>query len=138
MTVEDGQNAGPSGGGDWGRNHARRIPGGFNAPRSDIASLGPGGRKEFAHAKSHANWVSGVAITPDGRRAISASWDGSLRIWDLENGQSLLTLQGRTATVSAVAITGGTSRSLGVLGHDPAGVGLGERSKPAQAKGPQP
>jgi WD40 repeat protein len=47
----------------------------------------------------------GVAITPDGRRAVSASFDNTLRVWDLESGQSLRTLQGHTAHVNAMAIT---------------------------------
>ena len=33
-----------------------------------------------------------VTVTPDGRRAVSTSWDGTLRIWDLESGQTLGTL----------------------------------------------
>src|SRR5437870_1322178 len=32
----------------------------------------------------HNNRVNGVAITADGKRAVSASWDGALRYWDLE------------------------------------------------------
>jgi WD40 repeat protein len=49
--------------------------------------------------------VCGVAITPDGRRAVSASWDNMLRVWDLESGQSLRTLEGHSRRVSGVAIT---------------------------------
>jgi WD40 repeat protein len=45
-----------------------------------------------------------VAITPDGRRAVSGSGDKTLRVWDLETGQTLTTLQGYINTVSAVAI----------------------------------
>src|SRR5260370_40933831 len=46
-----------------------------------------------------------VAVTPDGRRAVSASWDQTLRVWDLESGQTLRTLQGHTEAVKAVAVT---------------------------------
>ena len=35
--------------------------------------------------EDHTSWVSDVAVTPDGRRAVSASWDRTLRLWDLEN-----------------------------------------------------
>ena len=42
---------------------------------------------------------------PDGRRAVSGSDDKTLRIWDLETGQTLTTLQGHTDGVDAVAIT---------------------------------
>jgi len=46
-----------------------------------------------------------VAITPDGRCAVSGSSDSTLRVWDLEIGQTLTTLQGHTQGVRAVAIT---------------------------------
>jgi WD40 repeat protein len=46
-----------------------------------------------------------VAVTPDGRHVISGSDDNTLRVWDLETGQELRTLEGHTDTVSAVALT---------------------------------
>ncbi len=51
----------------------------------------------------------GVAITPDGRRAVSASNDNTLRIWDLESGKelALLTADG-TTTSCAVSLDGRT------------------------------
>ena len=36
--------------------------------------------------ESHTYWVSGVAVTPDGQRAVSASEDKTLKVWDLETG----------------------------------------------------
>ncbi len=36
--------------------------------------------------------IDAVAVTPDGRHALSASSDQTLNIWDLENGQELNTL----------------------------------------------
>jgi WD40 repeat protein len=55
--------------------------------------------------QGHANWVRAVALTPDGRCAISASWDGTLRLWDLESAQSIQTFEGHTDYVCAVAVT---------------------------------
>ena len=49
--------------------------------------------------------MTGVAITPDGRRAVSASEDKTLRVWDLESGQSIRTLEGHSSRVTGVAIT---------------------------------
>ncbi|WP_437932652.1 AAA family ATPase [Sorangium sp. So ce291] len=49
--------------------------------------------------------VNGVAVTPDGRIAISASDDNTLKVWDLATGQLLRTLQGHTSFVNRVAVT---------------------------------
>jgi len=55
--------------------------------------------------QGHTDWISAVAVTPDGRHAVSASNDRTLRLWDLETGQTLRILQGHTDNISAVAIT---------------------------------
>jgi WD40 repeat protein len=45
-----------------------------------------------------------VAIAPDGKTAISASGDKTLKIWDTETGRELKTLTGHNDWVRAVAI----------------------------------
>ncbi|HCU38135.1 MAG TPA: hypothetical protein DGT21_22685, partial [Armatimonadetes bacterium] len=45
------------------------------------------------------------AVTPDGRRAVSASDDGTLELWDLESGEALRTLIEHSDWVMAVAGT---------------------------------
>ncbi|MBD2472990.1 NB-ARC domain-containing protein, partial [Nostoc sp. FACHB-145] len=52
----------------------------------------------------HKEFVIAVAITPDGRSAVSASADKTLRVWDLNTGRCLHTLEGHKDGVSAVAI----------------------------------
>ncbi len=39
----------------------------------------------------HTSLVNGVAVTPDGRRAISASGDKTLKVWELETGSAIAT-----------------------------------------------
>ena len=46
-----------------------------------------------------------MAVTPDGRQAISASGDSTLKVWDLASGAEVRTLQGHTDTVYGVAVT---------------------------------
>jgi len=55
--------------------------------------------------KGHSAMVSAVAVTPDGRYAVSGSYDRTLRLWDLESKQALRTLEGHSDSVRAVAIT---------------------------------
>ena len=35
----------------------------------------------------HVNSVYGVAVSPDGRRVVTGSWDGYARLWDAESGE---------------------------------------------------
>ena len=53
----------------------------------------------------HEDGVSAVAMTPDGRHALSGSRDRTLRLWDLATGQLLRTLAGHEDGVSAVAMS---------------------------------
>ena len=57
----------------------------------------------------HTETVWAVAVTPDGRRAVSGSRDNTLKVWDLESGQDVSeaarTLKGHTDYVYAAAVT---------------------------------
>ena len=46
-----------------------------------------------------------VAVTPEGGQAISASGDGTLKVWDLKAGKEVRTLEGHSGPVTAVAVT---------------------------------
>jgi WD40 repeat protein/predicted Ser/Thr protein kinase len=52
--------------------------------------------------RGHAGDVYSVAIAPDGRRALSASKDRTVRLWDLTTGAEVYTLRGHTAAVRGV------------------------------------
>ncbi|WP_437975744.1 WD40 repeat domain-containing protein [Sorangium sp. So ce295] len=58
------------------------------------------------------NVTRAVAITPDGQRAVSASEDRSLILWDLARGTAVRALWGHTSWVTAVAITPGGARAI--------------------------
>ena len=68
------------------------------------ANLWPPGQGCVRILTGHNFWVLGVAIAPDGKTAISASWDKTLKIWDTETGRELQTLTGHTKPVLGVAI----------------------------------
>src|SRR5205807_469599 len=68
-------------------------------------NLTPPGGPLIRILEGHTRSVLAVAVTPDGRRAVSASVDQTLRLWDLESGQTIRTLQGHSHRVLSVAVT---------------------------------
>ncbi len=62
--------------------------------------------------QGHASSVYGCAVSNDGRLLISASWDKTLKVWDLATGHCLLTLKGHTAEVTACALLPDNRRLL--------------------------
>jgi WD40 repeat protein len=53
-----------------------------------------------------------VVVTSDGGRAVSASDDRTLKVWDLGTGAALLTLVGHAGPVRAVAVAPDGRRAL--------------------------
>jgi len=53
----------------------------------------------------HGGPIAAIATTPDGRRALSASSDGTVRVWDVGTGVEIYTLSGHSEAVSAIAVT---------------------------------
>ena len=64
--------------------------------------LGEGGGLR-ARLEGHKGQVNVLAVSPDGARLASASWDGSVGIWDLANASNLHLMTGHESSVSDVA-----------------------------------
>jgi WD40 repeat protein/serine/threonine protein kinase len=63
--------------------------------------------REPVSFRGHGDWVSGVALSPDGTRAVSGSAIslivGDLKVWDTTTGKTIRTLLGHFAPVAGVA-----------------------------------
>ncbi len=53
----------------------------------------------------HTSAVSEVAFSPDGKTLASGSWDNSVKLWSVESGQQLASLEGHTGWVWSVAFS---------------------------------
>jgi len=51
----------------------------------------------------HTNWVNSAAWSPDGSRIVTASQDGTARIWNAKSGAPLAVLKGHTGSVNSAA-----------------------------------
>lgn len=55
--------------------------------------------------RGHNHFVSDVVISSDGQFALSGSWDNTLRLWDLNSGQTTRRFVGHTKDVLSVAFS---------------------------------
>ena len=84
---------------------------------SDTVKDSPAGAA-VAAAVSHANWrfalhdgrVASAAFSPDGSRIVTASGDGTARIWDAATGKEIVVLRSHDAAVTSAAFSSDGSR----------------------------
>ncbi len=60
----------------------------------------------------HAGIVSSVAMSADGRHALSSSWDETAKLWDVASGQELRTITGLDMTGASVAFVSGAGKMI--------------------------
>jgi WD40 repeat protein len=59
---------------------------------------------ELNALSGHSGWINAIAVTGDGKQAISSSCDSTLRLWDIDSGKELRTLAGHSGSVTHVVI----------------------------------
>jgi WD40 repeat protein len=62
-------------------------------------------QRKIRALEGHTNHIYGIAFHPDGKYAISVSYDQSLKLWDLASGQCVLTLKEFTGELYTISIT---------------------------------
>jgi WD40 repeat protein len=67
--------------------------------------------------RGHAGGVTGVALNPEGTILASSGFDGTTRLWDMEDGGQILTLAGHEKPVNGVDISP-NGRYLATAGAD--------------------
>lgn len=55
--------------------------------------------------KGHSHIVQDCQLTPDGRYALSGSWDKTLRLWNIEDGECVTRFDGHEGDVMSVSIS---------------------------------
>jgi len=74
--------------------------------RPTAASLTPPDGPLLFSLIGHTSWVRDVVITPDDRFAVTGGWDGSVRVWDLDDaGREVHVLKGHEGGVWKVAVS---------------------------------
>ena len=70
----------------------------------------------FVELKGHKEWVNFATFSPDGEKTITASWDGTTRIWDTKSGKELQKFQERADLLGTDRFRDGTAPEGGHYG----------------------
>lgn len=81
------------------------VAGGQPSGKGEIRFFHTGDWKLLATLRGHDDVAFGIAFSPDGKKLASASFDNTVRLWDVATHQSLKTFGGHSDFVYAVAFS---------------------------------
>jgi WD40 repeat protein len=61
--------------------------------------------RELRTLGNHSNYVDSVAFSPDGKLALSGSWDRTVKLWEVDTGREVRTLAGHSNQVTYVVFS---------------------------------
>ena len=104
--------------------------------RTTLSSCGTPTPSSTGTLRGHTDDLQDLAFGRDGE-VVTASWDGTAKIWDAESGRELATLRGHTGAVMGVAVSP-DGRSLSpAASMAPPRSGSRHRAEPADAVRPR-
>ena len=83
----------------------RALQSGYTAEADASLTRSISGLYNRQQFKGHTGWIYAVAISPDGRFAVTGSLDGTTGLWDIQTGQEIRQFLGHRGGISAVAIS---------------------------------
>ena len=63
------------------------------------------GSRELQILRGHEKRVNSASFSPDGARLVTASWDGTARLWDAVSGAEVAVLKGHRGSVWAASFS---------------------------------
>ena len=67
--------------------------------------------------KGHSEWIRNLLVSQDGKVLVSASDDGTVKLWDIESGRQFRTIKSHKGPVRGIALSA-DGRYLATAGND--------------------
>jgi WD40 repeat protein len=83
-----------------------------------LKKLARGAYRELFKMTGHTGWIRSIAVSKDGKRALTGSQDHTMRLWDLTKGTEIKTFKGHTSWTWQVCFSPDEKQALSSGGVD--------------------